>query len=126
MVSNGNIFEFLSSFSSSVRLRKMNVCSPMLVNISVYSGHVSEGFSERVPLASVLTERWYMAPGVKRVKVQDGGVRGTLFIPPGEPAGLLLSMMGLFFLSDCLHGFYLQQVQVPSLLCWTCGGAEEG
>lgn len=64
----------------------MNVCSPLLVNISVYSGHVVEGFREQVPLASSLTERWYMGPGVQRIEIKEKGVRGTLFIPPGTPA----------------------------------------
>lgn len=59
------------------------VNSPMNVLVSVYSGHISGGFRTRPPLASVLTERWYMAPGVQRVEVKEGGVRGTLFIPPG-------------------------------------------
>lgn len=61
----------------------MDVRSPMPVNISVYSGHIAEGFRETPPLASVLTERWYMAPGVQRVDINERGVRGTLFIPPG-------------------------------------------
>ncbi len=64
----------------------MNVCSPMLVNVSVYSGHVAEGFRDQAPLASVVTERWYMAPGVQRIDIKEQGVRGTLFIPPGTPA----------------------------------------
>lgn len=61
----------------------MNVCSPLLFNISLYSGHLAEGFREQTPLASVLTERWYMAPGVQRISIKEKGVRGTLFIPPG-------------------------------------------
>ena len=61
----------------------MDVHSPMLVNISVYSGHIAEGFREQPPLASALTERWYMAPGVRRIDIREKGVRGTLFIPPG-------------------------------------------
>ncbi|XP_029017026.1 bile acid-CoA:amino acid N-acyltransferase-like isoform X2 [Betta splendens] len=64
-----------------LRLRKMDVCAPMLVNISVFSGH--EGFREHTPLASVVTERWHVAPGVQRVEVTIKGMRGTLFIPPG-------------------------------------------
>lgn len=77
------------------RLRKMNVCSPFLVNISVYSGHVSEGFMERPPLAATLIERWYMAPGVQRVSVKERGVRGTLFLPPGPgPYPGILDMWG--------------------------------
>ncbi|XP_070709679.1 peroxisomal succinyl-coenzyme A thioesterase-like [Pempheris klunzingeri] len=78
-----------------LRLRKMDVCTPLLVNISVYSGHVAEGFMEQAPLASVLTERWYMAPGVRRIDIREKGVRGTLFIPPGPgPFPGLLDMWG--------------------------------
>ncbi|KAI3366612.1 hypothetical protein L3Q82_009292, partial [Scortum barcoo] len=78
-----------------LRLRKMDVCSPMLVNISVYGGHVAEGFMEQPPLASVLTERWYMAPGVQRIDIKEEEVIGTLFIPPGPgPFPGLLDMWG--------------------------------
>ncbi|KAM7367352.1 hypothetical protein PAMP_015259 [Pampus punctatissimus] len=78
-----------------LRLRKRDVCSPMLVNISVYSGHIAEGFRKQPPLASVLTERWYMAPGVRRVDVRENGIRGTLFIPPGPgPFPGLMDMWG--------------------------------
>uniref|UniRef100_A0A7N6A6J1 Acyl-CoA thioesterase 16 n=1 Tax=Anabas testudineus TaxID=64144 RepID=A0A7N6A6J1_ANATE len=64
-----------------LRLRKIDVEIPMLVNISVYSGH--EGFREQVPLASALTERWHKAPGVRRIDLTEKGVQGTLLIPPG-------------------------------------------
>nr|XP_057921799.1 peroxisomal succinyl-coenzyme A thioesterase-like isoform X2 [Doryrhamphus excisus] len=80
---------------TGLRLRKMNICSPMLVSISVYSGHVSHDFSQRPPLAAVLTERWYMAPGVRRLDIKDRGVRGTLFIPSGPgPFPGMLDMLG--------------------------------
>ncbi|XP_041636845.1 peroxisomal succinyl-coenzyme A thioesterase-like [Cheilinus undulatus] len=74
-----------------LRLRKMDVTSPMLVHILVYSGHIKKGFRKQPPLASVLTERWYMAPGVQRIEIKERGVRGTLFIPsgPGPFPGLL-------------------------------------
>ncbi|XP_039457492.1 peroxisomal succinyl-coenzyme A thioesterase-like [Oreochromis aureus] len=76
-----------------LRLRKINVCTPMLVNISVHSGH--EGFRDRTPLASALAERWYMAPGVKRIDINKQGVQGTLYIPPGPgPFPALLDMWG--------------------------------
>uniref|UniRef100_A0A8C9Y2P0 Uncharacterized protein n=1 Tax=Sander lucioperca TaxID=283035 RepID=A0A8C9Y2P0_SANLU len=78
-----------------LRLRKRNVCSPLLVNISVYRGHVVEGFREQAPLASSLTERWYMAPGVQRIEIREKGVRGTLFLPPGPgPFPGLLDIWG--------------------------------
>uniref|UniRef100_UPI003F66FF11 acyl-CoA thioesterase 14 isoform 2 n=1 Tax=Danio rerio TaxID=7955 RepID=UPI003F66FF11 len=47
----------------ALRLRKKNVLTPMVVNISVYSGHLSQGFSQTSALARTVTERWYMAPG---------------------------------------------------------------
>ncbi|KAK2859102.1 hypothetical protein Q5P01_003722 [Channa striata] len=76
-----------------LRLRKVDVCAPMLVNISVYSGH--EGFRKQAPLASALTERWYMAPGVQRIDIKENGVHGTLFIPPGPgPFPGLLDIWG--------------------------------
>ncbi|XP_031169132.2 peroxisomal succinyl-coenzyme A thioesterase-like isoform X1 [Sander lucioperca] len=78
-----------------LRLRKRNVCSPLLVNISVYRGHVVEGFREQAPLASSLTERWYMAPGLQRIEIREKGVRGTLFLPPGPgPFPGLLDIWG--------------------------------
>ncbi|KAF1372179.1 hypothetical protein PFLUV_G00262490 [Perca fluviatilis] len=78
-----------------LRLRRRNVCSPLLVNISVYRGHVVEGFREQAPLASSLTERWYMAPGVQRTQIREKGVRGTLFLPPGPgPFPGMLDMWG--------------------------------
>ncbi|XP_053718293.1 peroxisomal succinyl-coenzyme A thioesterase-like [Synchiropus splendidus] len=78
-----------------LRLMKTVATTPMLVHISVYSGHLTGGFQDQVPLASVLTERWYMAPGVKRVSVKEGNILGTLFIPPGPgPFPGLLDMWG--------------------------------
>ncbi|XP_054480381.1 peroxisomal succinyl-coenzyme A thioesterase-like isoform X1 [Anoplopoma fimbria] len=78
-----------------LRLRKINVCTPQLVHISAYSGHVTEGFRQRTPLASAMTERWYIGPGVRRIEIRDRGVRGTLFIPPGPgPFPGLLDMWG--------------------------------
>ncbi|XP_020781911.1 bile acid-CoA:amino acid N-acyltransferase-like [Boleophthalmus pectinirostris] len=78
-----------------LRLRKMDVSSPLLYTISVYSGHLAEGFRDQTPLASVLTERWYMAPGVQRISIKQNTVRGTLFLPPGlGPCPGLLDLWG--------------------------------
>ncbi|XP_055046552.2 acyl-coenzyme A thioesterase 1-like isoform X1 [Misgurnus anguillicaudatus] len=68
---------------SGLRLRKKDVLSPMVVHISLYSGHLSEGFRQQTALATSVTERWYIAPGVQRVDVREKGVRGTLFLPSG-------------------------------------------
>ncbi|XP_051239453.1 peroxisomal succinyl-coenzyme A thioesterase-like [Dicentrarchus labrax] len=74
-----------------LRMRKMNVQTPMEVTISVYQGHRTEGFVDQVPLAGVVAERWYMAPGVRRVPITEGGLTATLFLPsgPGPFPGLL-------------------------------------
>ncbi|XP_023203404.1 acyl-coenzyme A thioesterase 4-like isoform X2 [Xiphophorus maculatus] len=74
-----------------LRMRKKNVQAPMVVTISVYSGHLTEGFEDQVPLAGVEVERWYMAPGVRRIPVTEDGLTATLFLPsgPGPFPGLL-------------------------------------
>ncbi|XP_057710705.1 peroxisomal succinyl-coenzyme A thioesterase-like isoform X2 [Corythoichthys intestinalis] len=80
---------------TGLRLRKRNVRTPMLFTISVFAGHVDRDFDGRPPLARELVERWYAAPGVRRVEVEDRGVRGTLFIPSGPgPFPGLLDMWG--------------------------------
>ncbi|XP_016516810.1 acyl-coenzyme A thioesterase 4-like isoform X4 [Poecilia formosa] len=72
-------------------MRKKNVQAPMVVTISVYSSHLTEGFGDQVPLAGVEVERWYMAPGVQRIPVTEDGLTATLFLPsgPGPFPGLL-------------------------------------
>ena len=72
------------SFPSSLRMRKVNVQTPMEIRISVYQGHRTEGFTAQEPLAGVLVERWYMAPGVQRVPITEGGLTATLFLPSGR------------------------------------------
>uniref|UniRef100_A0A8C2DGR6 Uncharacterized protein n=1 Tax=Cyprinus carpio TaxID=7962 RepID=A0A8C2DGR6_CYPCA len=68
---------------SGLRLRKTNVLTPMVIHISVYTGHLSQGFSQQTPLTTRVIERWYVAPGVQRVNIREKGVQGTLFLPPG-------------------------------------------
>ncbi|CAL8386321.1 peroxisomal succinyl-coenzyme A thioesterase isoform X1 [Gadus morhua] len=78
-----------------LRLRKTRVDFPMTLLISVYRGHLTAGFRELPPVASVVAERWYMAPGVKRIAVEERGVTGTFFIPPGPgPFPGVLDMWG--------------------------------
>ncbi|KAI4874654.1 hypothetical protein NFI96_031146 [Prochilodus magdalenae] len=74
-----------------LRLRKKDVLSPMVFHISVYDGHITQGFNQLTALVTRVIERWYMAPGVQRVNIREKGVRGTLFIPagPGQFPGLL-------------------------------------
>ncbi|XP_054631632.1 peroxisomal succinyl-coenzyme A thioesterase-like isoform X2 [Dunckerocampus dactyliophorus] len=74
-----------------LRLRKMNVQTPMEFTISVHRGYRTEGFLDQVALASQVVERWYMAPGVRRIPVTKDGLSATLFLPsgPGPFPGVL-------------------------------------
>ncbi|XP_019736446.1 acyl-coenzyme A thioesterase 4-like [Hippocampus comes] len=66
-----------------LRLRKKNVETPFIVDISLLEGHVTPRERENSELAVATTERWYMAPGVQRIDIRQNGVVGTLFLPPG-------------------------------------------
>lgn len=52
--------------------------------MSLLGGHVSPSEGTSPEMAAVTTERWYMAPGIKRIDIRQNGVVGTLFLPPGE------------------------------------------
>uniref|UniRef100_A0A3B4B6E9 Acyl-CoA thioesterase 19 n=1 Tax=Periophthalmus magnuspinnatus TaxID=409849 RepID=A0A3B4B6E9_9GOBI len=76
-------------------LRKSNVETPLEVTVSVYQGHLTEGFPEHRALAAVLVERWYMAPGVQRIPVTEHNLTATLFLPPGPgPFPAVLDLWG--------------------------------
>ncbi|KAK1789836.1 hypothetical protein P4O66_015713, partial [Electrophorus voltai] len=75
--------------------RKIDTCTPIEVHISVYDGHLNEGFQEKSSLASVVVQRWYMASGIQKVDVREKGLKGTLFIPPGPgPFPAVLDLWG--------------------------------
>ncbi|CAJ1057006.1 bile acid-CoA:amino acid N-acyltransferase-like isoform X2 [Xyrichtys novacula] len=79
-----------------LRLRKRNVETPYEVLLSLLEGHVSLSKGQSSELAAVTTERWYMAPGVKRIDVRQDGIVGTLFLPPGPgPFPAMLDLWGL-------------------------------
>ncbi|XP_054617899.1 acyl-coenzyme A thioesterase 1-like [Dunckerocampus dactyliophorus] len=60
------------------KLVKKNVLSPTIVEIAAHNGDTGE------LLACETNERGYMMEGMKRIPVQEGRVRGVLFIPPGK------------------------------------------
>ncbi|XP_069012590.1 bile acid-CoA:amino acid N-acyltransferase-like isoform X1 [Embiotoca jacksoni] len=79
-----------------LRLRKRNMETPYTVHISLLEGHVSPSEEPITELAAVTTERWYMAPGVKRIEIRQNGLVGTLFLPPGPgPFPGVLDLWGM-------------------------------
>uniref|UniRef100_A0A3B4GQF3 Uncharacterized protein n=1 Tax=Pundamilia nyererei TaxID=303518 RepID=A0A3B4GQF3_9CICH len=79
-----------------LRLRKRNVETPYIVNISLLEGHTSPSEGQSTELAAVTVERWYMAPGVRRIEIRQNKIVGTLFLPPGPgPFPAMLDLWGM-------------------------------
>ncbi|KAM7422315.1 hypothetical protein PAMA_010402 [Pampus argenteus] len=79
-----------------LRLRKKNIATPYVVHMSLLDGHVTPRERQSAELAAVTTERWYVAPGVKRIDVRQNGIVGTLFLPPGRgPFPAMLDLWGM-------------------------------
>ncbi|ELW68421.1 Bile acid-CoA:amino acid N-acyltransferase [Tupaia chinensis] len=67
------------------RLLKRDVMnSPFQVQLKLYDLLSLKDNSPKSPKASLTLERWYVAPGVTRIQVREGRIRGVLFLPPGE------------------------------------------
>ncbi|XP_069819293.1 acyl-coenzyme A amino acid N-acyltransferase 1-like [Dendropsophus ebraccatus] len=114
-----------------LRLMKRDVMgSPFSVQLEVYHSLVLDALPEESPAATKVIERWYVAPGVQRILIRDGRVRGALFLPPGEgPFPGVIDMFGgvgglIEFRSSLLasHGFaalalaYFAYDDLPSYL----------
>ena len=74
-----------------MRLMKKDVTTPFKININVRQGHIKcttkKSFDSPVGLlGSLVVERWYKAPDVKRIEVRSGKLRGSLFLPSGKSA----------------------------------------
>ncbi|KAM4707497.1 acyl-coenzyme A amino acid N-acyltransferase 1-like isoform 2-T3 [Discoglossus pictus] len=86
----------LKPVSPFQRLIKRDVMgSPLCVHLELYSDLLL-GFSpENAPDVTKVVERWYVAPGVKRIQVREGRIRGALFLPPGDgPFRGIIDMFG--------------------------------
>lgn len=73
----------------NIRMVLKNVEQPCLYTLSVYPGHLTlDDLHTRgekpLPLATATITRLKKAADVRRVPVKEGGVRGTLFLPPGK------------------------------------------
>ncbi|KAL1776794.1 bile acid-CoA:amino :amino acid N-acyltransferase [Sigmodon hispidus] len=68
------------------RLAKRDVMNtPYQVQIQLCNPQFPiKGIAISPPMDSLTLERWYVAPGVTRIQVKEGRIRGALFLPPGE------------------------------------------
>ncbi|KAJ1168970.1 hypothetical protein NDU88_000882 [Pleurodeles waltl] len=78
------------------RLLKRNVIgSPYRITFDVFDSVQLHPSPSIMPLASQMIERWYVAPGVQRIAIREGRVRGALFLPPGDgPFPGVIDMFG--------------------------------
>lgn len=72
------LFWSMSPETPHSKLLKKNVLSPMEVEIAALCGENGE------VLASEVNQREFMIEGMKRIPVQEGRLRGVLFVPPGN------------------------------------------
>ncbi|NXD74184.1 BAAT acyltransferase, partial [Eolophus roseicapillus] len=74
---------FLQPDTPFRRLLKRDVTgSPFLIHVEVFDGILLVDGPQDRPLAACEAERWFVAPGVQRVPIREGRVRGALFLPP--------------------------------------------
>ncbi|XP_036595626.1 acyl-coenzyme A amino acid N-acyltransferase 1-like [Trichosurus vulpecula] len=67
------------------RLMKQDVMnSPFYVQLELYDSFLHEDSPKVQPKASQMIERWFSGPGLQRIPIREGRVRGALFLPPGE------------------------------------------
>ncbi|KAM9015876.1 dynein axonemal light chain 1 isoform 1-T2 [Ara ararauna] len=95
------------------RLVPRSTGTPLKVEMLVHEGHSQPGAFPGPVVAKVEVERWFTAPGVRRIRLKEGRVRGSLFLPPGDgPFPGVIDMYGdegglVEFRSSLLatHGF---------------------
>ncbi|XP_055496768.1 acyl-coenzyme A thioesterase 5-like [Leucoraja erinacea] len=57
---------------------------PMRIDLFLHSGHSQTRVVPGQILAKQTIERWYSKPGVRWIKLREGSIRGSLFLPPGD------------------------------------------
>ncbi|XP_074852118.1 acyl-coenzyme A amino acid N-acyltransferase 1-like [Carettochelys insculpta] len=78
------LFWFLKPEKLFHRLIKRDVMScPFRFQLNVFDSCHIVISPQLEPLATCTVERWYVAPGVERIPIKEGRVRGALFLPPG-------------------------------------------
>ncbi|XP_042738077.1 bile acid-CoA:amino acid N-acyltransferase-like isoform X2 [Lagopus leucura] len=90
------LFWFLQPDNLFKRLVKRDVMgSPFLIHLEVFDGLRLVSGQQDEPLATCTAERWYVGPGVQRVPIREGRVRGALLLPPGPgPFPAVIDLFG--------------------------------
>nr|XP_027314191.2 acyl-coenzyme A amino acid N-acyltransferase 2 isoform X2 [Anas platyrhynchos]XP_038036076.1 acyl-coenzyme A amino acid N-acyltransferase 2 isoform X2 [Anas platyrhynchos] len=90
------LFWFLQPDNLFRRLVKRDVAgSPFLVHLEVFDGLCLVTGPQDKLLAACTAERWYVGPGVQRVPIREGRVRGALLLPPGPgPFPAVIDLFG--------------------------------
>ncbi|XP_020665840.3 acyl-coenzyme A thioesterase 1 [Pogona vitticeps] len=95
------------------RLEPRSVKAPLKVELSVHRGYSPPGAIPGPVLGQASVERWFTRPDVRKIRLKEGAVRGSLFLPPGNgPFPGVIDMFGdegglIEFRSSLLatHGF---------------------
>lgn len=66
------------------RLEPGQVKIPMKVDVSVHQDYSPPAALPGRILARACMERWFTLSEVRRIRLKEGVVRGSLFLPPGE------------------------------------------
>lgn len=79
------LFWSLKPEKSFKRLLKQDVMnSPFWVTLDLCDSVSLDESAMSQPRASQKVQRWFSVPGMQRLQVREGRVRGALFLPPGE------------------------------------------
>ncbi|XP_015275544.1 PREDICTED: LOW QUALITY PROTEIN: acyl-coenzyme A thioesterase 1-like [Gekko japonicus] len=76
------------------RLDPGQVKTPMKVDVSVHQGYSPPAALPGRILARASMERWFTLSEVRRIRLKEGVVRGSLFLPPGN--GLFPGVIDMF------------------------------
>lgn len=78
------LFWSLKPEKSFKRLLKQDVMnSPFWVTLDLCDSVSLDESAMSQPRASQKVQRWFSVPGMQRLQVREGRVRGALFLPPG-------------------------------------------
>ncbi|XP_044515910.1 acyl-coenzyme A thioesterase 1-like [Gracilinanus agilis] len=76
---------------------------PLKLEVTVHQAHNQTGLLLGQVLASARVERWYATPEIRAIRVREGMVRGSFFMPPGD--GPFPGVIDMFGDEGGLHEF---------------------